>query len=297
MTTYHFMPIDVSGASKSDARGINDLGTIVGSYAGSSGASHGFTDTGGRISTYDAPGARDTSLNGINILGERIGNSFSPPSYPEGERTGYGFTLSGDHQAIIGSASGFNDIPAGINDLGTIVGHVESQGRGIPVSDFVLDRTGKVTSISPPGVAPYATYPTGINDHGQIVGYYERFENIGNNTYTNVVHGFVDNNGTFTDIAVPGGTNVRPSGINNLGQIVGTYTDKSGKDEGFIDTNGTVTTIRAPGATETAVNGINDLGQIVGQEDGHQAFVATPACLSFDLGHLLGGWMPGFRRS
>jgi probable HAF family extracellular repeat protein len=55
------------------------------------------------------------------------------------------------------------------------------------------------------------------------------------------------------------------NGINNRGQIVGTFHDASG-EHGFLDTGGSFTTIDVPGALfpGTLARGINDNGQIVG---------------------------------
>jgi probable HAF family extracellular repeat protein len=64
-------------------------------------------------------------------------------------------------------------------------------------------------------------------------------------------------------------------GINNLGQIVGTYRDFGGTLHGFLDTNGVITTIDFPGF-DTSVTAINDSGQIVGAyftRDDTQAFL------------------------
>jgi probable HAF family extracellular repeat protein len=73
----------------------------------------------------------------------------------------------------------------------------------------------------------------------------------------------------FTDIDVPGSlpgstgfsTNL---GINNLGQIVGTYNDNQGHSDGFLYSGGKYVTIDAPGATDTYLYGINDAGHILG---------------------------------
>ena len=62
---------------------------------------------------------------------------------------------------------------------------------------------------------------------------------------------------TYTTIDPPGSTNSLPTGINDLGQIVGTYETSSGQPLGFLYSGGTYTTI------DPATN-INDAGQIVG---------------------------------
>jgi len=51
-------------------------------------------------------------------------------------------------------------------------------------------------------------------------------------------------------------------GINNNGQVVGTYNDASGS-HGFIYSDGTYTTLDDPAGTDTQALGINDLGEIV----------------------------------
>jgi hypothetical protein len=75
-------------------------------------------------------------------------------------------------------------------------------------------------------------------------------------------HGFLDINGTFTIIDVPGsdpGTTIA-NGVNDLDQIVGT---DSVVTRGFLDSSGVFTSI-FPGMNLTFVYGINNVGQIVG---------------------------------
>jgi probable HAF family extracellular repeat protein len=80
------------------------------------------------------------------------------------------------------------------------------------------------------------------------------------------VQGFVYTGGTFTSI-VPG-VDTQASGINDAGQIVGSFTDSRGDPTGgFLYTAGSITTIPLPlppGALLRFPLGINDAGQIVG---------------------------------
>ena len=73
---------------------------------------------------------------------------------------------------------------------------------------------------------------------------------------------------TFTDLNVPGSqpysTGYVGLGINNLGQIAGSYSDSAGNSHGFLYTGGKYVTVDAPGAMDTYVYGINDFGQILG---------------------------------
>jgi probable HAF family extracellular repeat protein len=80
-------------------------------------------------------------------------------------------------------------------------------------------------------------------------------------------------------------------GINDGGQIVGSFRDAGHKAHGFLRTAGsTFATIDAPGATETHADGINGTGQIVGlfEDAGGKAhgYVATPIrCARVDTVH------------
>jgi len=98
-------------------------------------------------------------------------------------------------------------------------------------------------------------------------------------------------NFTVTLIDVPGSRSTTAFGINNAGQIVGTYTDSAGNEHGFLDTNGTFTTLDFPGSTGTAAYGINNVGQIVGSYSGgtflYQNGTYTPLNLPFPIGSKL----------
>lgn len=63
----------------------------------------------------------------------------------------------------------------------------------------------------------------------------------------------------------PGSTFTSVSGMNNSGQMVGTYQDSAGLHSFLRSSDGvTYTTINVPGASQTTVSGINNLGQVVG---------------------------------
>jgi len=70
---------------------------------------------------------------------------------------------------------------------------------------------------------------------------------------------------TFTTIDVPGATNTYAIGINNAGQIVGSFSeDNPDRFTGFLDTNGVLTTINVPGAVGTSASAISNTGIIAG---------------------------------
>jgi probable HAF family extracellular repeat protein len=68
-----------------------------------------------------------------------------------------------------------------------------------------------------------------------------------------------------TTLDVPGSVILNPNGINNSGQIVGTYDDAGSTRHGYLRmSDGSYTTLDVPGATATVASGINDAGEIVG---------------------------------
>jgi Divergent InlB B-repeat domain/FG-GAP-like repeat len=80
-----------------------------------------------------------------------------------------------------------------------------------------------------------------------------------------------------TSFEFPGAVSTSAFGINDAGQIVGSYVDSSGREHGFLKTGSTFTTIDYPGAntTTTRATGINNSGTIVGC---YYTFVAPGAC-------------------
>jgi len=70
---------------------------------------------------------------------------------------------------------------------------------------------------------------------------------------------------SLTTIDVPGASSTFASGINDAGQVVGSYFEYgSGYPHGFLESGGSFTTIDVPGAFYTMPGGINDAGQVVG---------------------------------
>lgn len=102
------------------------------------------------------------------------------------------------------------------------------------------------------------TLVLGLNDLGRYVGL---FVNAG-------PHAMIFD-GTSLAPLDPGGVvgtspRSRAYAINNLGHVVGSYSDASGGLHGFVMRGHTVTTIDSPDGLPTEVYGINDLGEMIG---------------------------------
>lgn len=195
--------------------------------------------------SIDVPGATFTRAYGINDTRQIVGD------YLDSSGRLYGFRLSGGRFTKINvpGSDGTTDA-RGISDNGLIVGQYEAS----LIYGF-LRQSGSYTKIQ----YPFAqlTFARGVNHAGQVVGYY-----VKNILHDPRKHGFVLSDGTYTTIDIPDSV-TEPNGINNLGDIVGTYWDTTGM-HGMVLDQGVFQTIEFPGATATSAFGISSDKRIVG---------------------------------
>jgi hypothetical protein len=86
-------------------------------------------------------------------------------------------------------------------------------------------------------------------------------------------HGFLrDRRGRFTTVDMPGAMATQPTDMNDLDQVVGSYSTTARQPQapgadpgGFLLDRGRFTKIDVPGATLTRPNGINNRRQAVGE--------------------------------
>jgi probable HAF family extracellular repeat protein len=83
------------------------------------------------------------------------------------------------------------------------------------------------------------------------------------------------NSALFTTVSYPGSRYTEPRGINNNGEIVGSYETASGARRGFLLSSGTYTSISRPGSTRTVLEAINNKGQIVGRDETNTGFLLS----------------------
>jgi probable HAF family extracellular repeat protein len=109
----------------------------------------------------------------------------------------------------------------------------------------------------------FGTVAQGINDSGQIVGWYETGYFPGTNS--GVDYGFLYSGGSYTVLNEPLSpiSQTFAYGINDAGQIVGSYTTY-GSNHGFLYSGGVYTPIDDPLVTSSIAVAINDTGQIIG---------------------------------
>jgi uncharacterized membrane protein len=251
--------INVPGAAETQAAGINGAGDIVGFYTDSGHVTHGFLLRSGNFTTLDVPGATQTVARGINDSGLIAGY------YSTRDRDGLGFLFDGQNFTTLDFPGFAITVANGIDNAGDVVGWYGNGGAN-PDSHGFKWTNGSFTTIE---VGPAGkTILTGINNRGHIVGYspfsYKSFlinpqgrvrkYNLpggglafgindhkiiaGSNVDPNFNYGFKLNviSKSLMQLRFRGALWTFCQGINNSGQIVGSYLKKNGTHHGFLRT-------------------------------------------------------------
>jgi probable HAF family extracellular repeat protein len=236
---------------------INNGGQIVGEYIRPDSESGFVRDRHGRITVFDAPGARGTEAVKINNRGQIVGSwSENTPTVNDPDAKVHGYLRDRGRTITIDAPGAALTTAFGVNDRAQVVGY--SQDAAGAIHAYLWDK-GRFTNIDVPGAS--VTQPIDINNRGQIVGLY--LDPAG------AIHGYLWDKGRVTAVDAPGGPITLLFGINDRGQVVGSsYSDPAGTiRHGFVlrkGVKGPFTAVDFPGAPRTVANGINDRGQIVG---------------------------------
>jgi hypothetical protein len=196
---------------------------------------------------------------------------------------------------------------AAINDEGVVAGTwFAADGSDL---GFVRYPDGHIdTPIVDPNDNSGVTVLRAINDEGVIAGFYG----------ANASNGFLLTEGKFRTVAFPGALSTAVRGVNNLGDVSGTYSivDLNADEFGFIiPRRGPAISFKLPDPTAggIVVGGINDLRQLVGyytnaastlvgflrQPSGQFVSVIVPGAISTqvyginDCGIMVGVWGDG----
>jgi probable HAF family extracellular repeat protein len=253
--------------------GINNKGVIAGYFgSGTPPTTHpnkGYTLAPpygqGDYTNENFPGSQQTQVIGINDPGLTVG------FWADANGDNFGFV---DHKGTFTDVVDPNaPIPSpgtpSVTQLLGLNNHGEAAGF---YTDAAGNNHGFIYHIAGQTFAPVtidgstSVTATDINNNGEISGFYQ------NGTATD---GFLDNHGKITTLTGPqGATDVMAFGLNDKGQVVGSFVDANGNTDGFLYNakSHLYTTIVDPnaqpatpgGPTTTVVNGLNDKGQLVG---------------------------------
>ncbi len=190
----------------------------------------------GKIAGYFGSGASAAHPNKGYTISAYSGMVFTPENYP------------GSAQTQV----------TGLNDMGKSVGfYVDSAGNNFGFSY----KNGVYSSFSAPGVRgkTKTTQLLGVNNEGLAVGFY--------NDAKGNAHAFEyqTKTGAYSLLKVPGATATMATGVNDDGDVVGTFTNHKGVTDSFLMRGGVLETLAMPGASATQAFGLNDSDEVVGQ--------------------------------
>ncbi len=237
------------------------------------------------------PGASNTTVTGLNNLGQVIGSSGGVPYiYSDGKMSqiATGGTGINDGGQFATTANNFN--ARAISNSGEVAGSTISTRINGEVAATQVG--GTVTPI--PGISTESR-ADGINDSRQVVGEMQVFSTTSSAA---VFHPFLISGGGVLDLGtLPGETSAAAYSVNNSGQVVGGGSSfTSTPSHAFLFSGGKMMDLGTlPGGTTSTATHINDSGQIIGLSDtassGVHAFLyqnGTMTDLS-DLVQSLGG--------
>ncbi len=268
-----------SGGNGSEAHGINQSGSVVGtwyqarhpysqfafSYANGTNTDLGTLDS-SNGNSYEYAIALAVN-NASQIVGQATTNSYNL-YHAFLDTNGVMIDLDNTSQAWSSANA--------INQRGQIVGEFTTTVPLGLTHAFVYTNGG----FGDLGTLPGGTYSSakGINDAGVIVG--ESSDASGN------VYAFVYSNGSMTNLGTLGGNYSSARAINNSGVIVGEASASNGETHAFIYSNSVMRDLGTFGGTNSSAAAISSSGQVVGYaNDANQvvnAFVYSGSMLNLD---------------
>lgn len=267
--------------------GINNEGQIAG-YFGSGAAGHpnkGYVlrppfaqrDFGNE----NFPGSVQTQVTGLNDHGVTVG-FWSKQNTASMTNANFGFYSVNGRSITVDFPTGTPAKPPvdqllGVNNHGVAVGFfVNASGINRGYTYNINTKTfGRVLVPGTAGLGPSLT-AAAINNVGDVAGFY-------NKTASQVDAFLRLHSGRFTTIAFPGAAMTQAFGVNDSGEVVGTYTVGTGDaavTHGFTWLAGRFASVDIGGASSTTINGVNNEGDLVGfytdAKGNTDGFVALP---------------------
>lgn len=251
----------------SNAKGINNLGQIVGesTYSSATNSYRAFLYSNGSMTDLGTMGGEHSSASSINDRGQIVGltvlrSTTSMNKWGEWESEQWSFLYENGSMSNTPTYMGYADYANSINNNGEIVG--TQQIKGVHAIEQGWSYSNGVRT--PLWGLDNGSYASDVNDSGQIVGYFEFVQDSWGTAA-------LFSNGTITNLGtLGGGASSFASAINNLGQIVGySRLPFQGPTHAFLYSDGSMLDLNNlidpnSGWTLTEAKDINDLGQIVG---------------------------------
>ena len=223
------------GSVQTQVTGLNNRGVTVGFWSGMNNANlvndnHGFVDVNGHFRTADFPTGNPASPPVDQLLGvndQDIAVGFYTDG--DGNNHGYAYDIRDNRFGSVTEPGVSSLTAAAINDLDQVAGFYTNPATGN--TDGFLKANGRFTDLAVPGAS--ATMALGLNVRDEVVGTYT----VGSGDSA-VMHGFTwtPQHGFATVDDPRGAGTTTINGVNDLGQLVGFYTDAAGNTDGFLAT-------------------------------------------------------------
>ena len=250
-----FLPVAApEGSVDAGVLGINDQGEVAGSFSTDGVNLRGFVGAiDGDYQTFDVDG-HPTQPRSMNNQGRIVGFHFlEDDSLNEFERAKDGAiaTITKDGTPLIGIAQGVNAAGEFVGDYVRAPGSTPRRGA----------YQGKSAAFQSDVDLPFPAVRVaarGINAKGDIAGWF--IADVGG-----AAQGFIIQNGVTTVLNHPDAAMTFVQGVNNKGELSGSWEDVGGNSHGFALAADLVTwtSFDAPQGTQTQAFQINNLGQIV----------------------------------
>ena len=270
-----YSSLDVPDGNTTAVNGVNNSGTMAGSYFDAQGIEHGFILSGGQLSVVNAPNAvqtvdppnrpgvgNGTELTAIANSGAAVGN-YVYVNTQTGDRYRNSFMYQNGQFKDVGDGS--FSFAQGINSAGVAVG--SETIVGCCGSSWIRNPDGSLSRFSKTGKGEEASTPEGINDSGQIAGpdfIYTPTISVPPYPAQQITG---PANGNIEQLTLPGMTAANVQGMNSSAQLVGYYSPSPGATTqlGWMRTSrDSYCTLSVPGAVTTHAMDLSDAGLIVG---------------------------------
>jgi probable HAF family extracellular repeat protein len=222
-----FTPTTFTGLPSSFLpNGINDSSVVVGTQLLAHGNPHADLYSNGVLTDLGTLGGMYSTATAINNNGQIAGNSTLP-----GESGTHAFLYSGGTMLDLGSLAGTNSYAAAISSNGLIAGSSQTYSN---YATHAFLYNGRILDLGVLAGYPNS-YATGVNANGQVAGH----SDVQLSQTETASHAFIYRDGGIEDLndlipANAGWVLETATAINDAGQIVGTGTLNGLPAQGFV---------------------------------------------------------------